>query len=112
MLRVHLATFVSQPVVWGTSIFEVVATLGIIPLIVTFFIGVYHVYRHHECDVDTCHKIGLSVHNTSHRACKPHHPHFNGTITPEMIAHAALYGHNPGPDAPPFPGTAPALAPA
>jgi hypothetical protein len=55
------------------------------------------VHAHLECHVEGCSAIGHPVHGTSHRACKPHHPHLDEEgHSAKEIAHAARHGHNPG----------------
>jgi hypothetical protein len=64
---------------------------AIIGSVITGFLLYWH---HVNCHVDGCKKIGKPVHGTSHRACRSHHPHRQGIVTAESIAHAAKHGHN------------------
>jgi hypothetical protein len=84
MIRV-LATFFSQPLVWSTSVVELLTVVGLFSLI-------GGLYRHWECHVRGCHWPGHAVHGTSHRACWKHHPHLHANLTAEDIAKAAQEG--------------------
>ena len=75
-----LASLLSQPVVFGTSISEVLQDAGLLTLIG----GVYH---HIECHQDGCHRLGRFSHGHL-RLCHKHHPNVpdDGKITAEHIA--------------------------
>ncbi len=88
-----LATFFSQPLVWSTSIIEFLTVLGLFSLI-------GGLYRHWECHVGTCHRLGHPVQGTSHRACVKHHPHLHSKTTAEDIAKAAKDAMARSPDPP------------
>jgi hypothetical protein len=77
-----LASFFSQPVVWSTSLVELLTVIGLFSLI-------GGLYKHWECHVRTCHRPGHAVQGTSHRACWKHHPHLHKGLTADDIAHAA-----------------------
>jgi hypothetical protein len=80
--RPVLATFFSEPLVWSTSIIELLTVVGLFSLI-------GGLYKHWECHVGTCHRLGHPVQGTSHRACWTHHPHLHPNMTAEDIAKAA-----------------------
>lgn len=44
-------------------------------------------YKHVNCDVRRCWRLGHPVEGTGHRACRRHHPNMrsSGTITPDII---------------------------
>lgn len=75
---------------WGGIVVKIVGLI-----IFGFFVRWVHkkVHAHLECHVEGCTAIGSHVEGTSYRACKPHHPHHQETITPEVIAKAAYAGH-------------------
>jgi hypothetical protein len=77
-----LATFFSSPLVWSTSIIELLTVVGLFSLI-------GGLYRHFECHVGTCHRLGHPVQGTAHRACWHHHPQLHRKTTAEDIAKAA-----------------------
>ena len=61
-----LATFFSQPVVWSTSLVELLTLTSI----VAFVVGVY---RHIECHHSGCHRLGRFPHG-HYKLCRVHHP--------------------------------------
>ena len=74
-----LATFLSQPVVWGTSILEVFTLPGIIAVFLT-------AYHHVECHMGGCHRLGRFEHG-QYKLCAVHHPKVpsNGKVTTAHI---------------------------
>jgi hypothetical protein len=62
-----LATFFSQPVVWSTSLVELLTLTSI----VAFVAGAY---RHIECHHSGCHRLGRFPHG-QYKLCRVHHPH-------------------------------------
>lgn len=77
---------------WYAANSSIGGDTAIIGSCVTGFLLYWH---HVNCAVDGCKRIGKPVHNTSHRACRAHHPHRQGKVTAQSIAHAAEHGHNP-----------------
>ena len=61
-----LATFFSQPVVWSTSLVELLTLTSI----VAFVVGAY---RHIECHHSGCHRLGRFPHG-HYKLCRVHHP--------------------------------------
>jgi hypothetical protein len=61
-----LASFFSQPVVWSTSLIELLTLLSL----VTLAIGAY---RHVECHHSGCHRLGRFPHG-QYKLCRIHHP--------------------------------------
>lgn len=78
-----LAAFLSQPVVWGTSILEVFT----LPSVIAVFLTAYH---HLECHRGGCHRLGRFPHGHL-KLCAKHHPDVpdDGRITAEHVARAA-----------------------
>lgn len=74
-----IATFLSQPVVFGTSVSEVLQDAGLFTLIV----GAWH---HLECNRDGCHRLGRFRHGHL-KLCGRDHPLVpdDGRITAEHI---------------------------
>ena len=61
-----LATFFSQPLVWSTSLVELLTLTSI----VAFVVGAY---RHIECHHSGCHRLGRFPHG-HYKLCRVHHP--------------------------------------
>ena len=61
-----LATFFSQPLVWSTSLVELLTLTSI----VAFVVGAY---RHVECHHSGCHRLGRFPHG-HYKLCRVHHP--------------------------------------
>lgn len=61
-----IASLLSTPVVFGTSLSEVLQDAGLITLIV----GAWH---HIECHQDGCHRLGRFTHGHL-KLCHVHHP--------------------------------------
>ena len=61
-----MATFFSQPVVWSTSLVELLTLTSI----VAFVAGAY---RHIECHHSGCHRLGRFPHG-QYKLCRVHHP--------------------------------------
>lgn len=74
-----IATFLSQPVVYGTSIIEVVAVIALIPTL-GMIIG------HLICHQQGCFRLGRFPHGP-YKLCHVHHPNVpsDGKITPAHI---------------------------
>jgi hypothetical protein len=74
-----IAFLLSAPVVFGTSISEVLQDAGLITLIVG-------AYRHLECHKDGCHRLGRFTHGHL-KLCARHHPLVpsDGRVTAEHI---------------------------
>jgi hypothetical protein len=72
-----LASFLSHPVVFGTSWAEVL----VLPTVLGFIAGVY---RHVECHRQGCHRLGRFPHGHLH-LCGVHHPKVDGPITQTHI---------------------------
>ncbi len=72
-------TFWSQPQVVTDSWVELAGTVTLI----AFVVGVY---KHLECHVGGCHRLGRFVHGR-YKLCRVHHPNVpsNGKITQEHI---------------------------
>jgi hypothetical protein len=62
-----LATFFSQPVVWSTSLVELLTLTSIVALVAG-------AYRHIECHHTRCHRFGRFPHG-QYKLCRVHHPH-------------------------------------
>lgn len=79
-----LATFLSQPVVWGTSILEVVAFVVACAAILPMALSIR---KYIQCQEEGCRKIGLHPHGHL-RFCGIHHPLTpdDGKITAEHVA--------------------------
>lgn len=61
-----LASFFSQPVVWSTSLIELLTIVGVFA-----FLG--GAYRHIECNQEGCHRLGRF--RKGHlKLCHVHHP--------------------------------------
>ena len=75
-----LATFFSQPVVWTTSLIELLTLTTVLA-----FVG--GAYRHIECHHTGCHRIGRFPHG-HWKLCRVHHPDVptKGKITDDHIA--------------------------
>ncbi len=88
-----LASFFSQPVVWSTSLVELLTILSVI----TFAVAAY---RKIECHQSGCHRIGKFDHG-HFKLCRRHHPLVpsSGKITQEHIKAAG--GVGPPAQAPP-----------
>jgi hypothetical protein len=73
-------TFWSQPQVVTDSWVELASTITLI----AFVVGIY---RHFECHVSHCHRLGRFVHGR-YKLCRVHHPNVPtaGRITPEHVA--------------------------
>jgi hypothetical protein len=82
-----LASFFSQPVVWSTSLVELLTLTSI----VAFVIGAY---RHIECHHSGCHRLGRFPHG-HYKLCRIHHPLVptTGPIDDARIAEAAPTPH-------------------
>jgi hypothetical protein len=78
-----LASFFSQPVVWSTSLVELLTLTSI----VAFVAGAY---RHIECHHSGCHRLGRFPHG-QYKLCRIHHPHVptTGPIDQARIAEVA-----------------------
>jgi hypothetical protein len=61
-----MATFFSQPVVWSTSLVEVLTIL-------TVLAGGFTLYRKVECHQPGCHRLGHFQHG-AYKLCRIHHP--------------------------------------
>ena len=61
-----LATFFSQPVVWSTSLVELLTLTSIVALVAG-------AYRHLECHHSGCHRLGRFPHG-QYKLCRVHHP--------------------------------------
>lgn len=81
-----IASLLSTPVVFGTSLSEVLQDAGLITLIAG-------AYRHIECRQDGCHRLGRFTHGHL-RLCAVHHPLVpsDGKVTAEHIN--AIGGRN------------------
>jgi hypothetical protein len=75
-----LASFLSQPVVFGTSVSEVLMDVTLLGL-------VGGLYRHVECNQESCHRLGRFRHGHL-KLCHVHHPLVpdDGHVTAEHIA--------------------------
>ncbi len=74
-----IATFFSQPVVYSTSLVEVLTVVGLVSLVAGL-------YRHVECHQQGCHRFGRFPHGHFH-LCAHHHPKVpsDGKIRAEHI---------------------------
>jgi hypothetical protein len=74
-----LALFFTQPEAFSSSWVELVGAITLITLLVS-------AYKHFECHVSGCHRVGRFVHG-HYKLCHVHHPHVpdNGKITKEQI---------------------------
>jgi hypothetical protein len=90
-----LATFFSQPVVWSTSLVELLTLTSI----VAFVAGAY---RHIECHHSGCHRFGRFPHG-HYKLCRVHHPQVptTGQIDQARIDEAAPTPHAEVPQAKP-----------
>lgn len=69
-----IATFLSQPVVFGCSWAEVLSVIGVVAILFTALTALVRYWRHHECHVDGCHRVQWkTVPGTTHVVCKHHH---------------------------------------
>jgi hypothetical protein len=96
---VILALFFTQPEAFSSSWVELVGAVSLLTLLVG-------AYRHFECHVKTCHRVGRFTHG-HYKLCHVHHPHVpsDGRITAATIA--AVESAEPLPDAaPPHPAAA------
>jgi hypothetical protein len=77
---VILALLFTQPEVFSGSWMELVGTVTL----VTLLIGAY---RHFECHVKSCHRVGRFSHG-HYKLCHVHHPHVpsDGRITEATVA--------------------------
>ncbi len=66
-----LATFLSHPVVWSTSLIELLTLLSVVAL-------ASGAYRHVECHHSGCHRFGRFPHGP-YKLCRLHHPHIPST---------------------------------
>jgi hypothetical protein len=75
-----LAQFLSNPQVFSSSVVELVGTFSLVTLVVG-------AYRHFECHVSSCHRVGRFMHG-HYKLCSVHHPHVpnDGKIGAEQIA--------------------------
>jgi hypothetical protein len=75
-----VALFFTQPEVFSSGWMELVGTVSL----VTLLIGAY---RHFECHVKTCHRVGRFTHG-HYKLCHVHHPHVpsDGNITEASVA--------------------------
>jgi hypothetical protein len=88
-----LASFFSQPVVWSTSLIELLTLVSVLALAVG-------AYRHIECHHSGCHRLGRFSHG-QYKLCRVHHPNVptSGRIDQTHIAESV-----PQPKAPAAPG--------
>lgn len=70
---IFLASFFSQPVVFGTSISEVLQDATLLAL-------VFGAYKHIECQQQGCRRLGVHPHGHLH-LCGVHHPKVDGKVT-------------------------------
>jgi hypothetical protein len=89
-----LATFFSQPVVWSTSLIELLTLLSVLTLAVG-------AYRHIECHHSGCHRIGRFPHG-HYKLCRVHHPNVptSGPIDGARIEEAVQLAKAAAPEAP------------
>ena len=78
--RMILALFFTQPEVFSSSWMELVGTVSLVTLLVG-------AYRHFECHVKTCHRVGRFTHG-HYKLCHVHHPQVpsDGRITEATVA--------------------------
>lgn len=70
-----LATFLSSPRVFATSEVEVIALVSVVALLVSVLLGVYQLWKRHNCHVCGCWRIQWkAVQGTDHVLCRHHHP--------------------------------------
>jgi hypothetical protein len=74
-----IASLLSTPIVFGTSVSEVLQDAGLVTLIAG-------AYRHLECHQTGCHRFGRFTHG-HYKLCARHHPLVpsNGKVTAEHI---------------------------
>ncbi len=75
-----IASFVSEPVVWGTSLIEVIAVVALLPTAAA-------ILNHLICHQKGCYRPGRFTHG-HFKLCARHHPNVpsDGKITAEHIA--------------------------
>jgi hypothetical protein len=78
-IEMTLALFFTQPETFSGSWVELVGTITLITLLVS-------AYKHFECHVSKCHRVGRFVHG-HYKLCHVHHPHVpdSGKITKDEI---------------------------
>jgi hypothetical protein len=77
---------------WGEGVKDVLI-LGVLGYVGKRIHSKLH--THFECEAPGCSEWGHPIEGTSHRACKPHHPHLSPEgHSPEEMAHVAKHGHN------------------
>lgn len=84
------ASFLSHPVVFGTSEAEVLTTALAFLALGGIARLLYQHWRRHECHVRHCHRIQWKVvAGTDHIVCKRHHPHDEPSADQVLADHRA-----------------------